>query len=268
MDANLRSRLATAGVGIPMLVWLIGWGPPWLFSTVFFLFTAGALYEYFAMTLPGAWKQRLAGNVIGAALAFAVIRYGQSAALQYLGAALVLALSAILVFRQRLVKKINLIVWTLLGVFYIGYLVPFVILLFRRPDGRAWTAWLLFVIMAGDSAGYFVGRRFGKKKLAPALSPGKTVAGAWGNLLGALIVGLMGAALLLRPVSWLEIALLSLALAVLGQIGDLFESWIKRVSAVKDSGSVLPGHGGLLDRLDSLIFPAAFTTAYLRMFHS
>jgi phosphatidate cytidylyltransferase len=128
--------------------------------------------------------------------------------------------------------------------------------------------WLLFVIMAGDSAAYFIGRRFGKRKLAPSLSPGKTVAGAWGHLLASLIAGLAGAALVLQEYSWLEITLLSLALAVLGQVGDLFESWLKRLSAVKDSGSLLPGHGGLLDRLDSLIFPAVFTTAYLRMFHS
>jgi len=65
----------------------------------------------------------------------------------------------------------------------------------------------------------------------------------------------------------LEVALLSLALGMLGQLGDLFESWIKRVFAVKDSGSLLPGHGGLLDRLDSLIFPAVFTTPYLKVFH-
>jgi len=126
----------------------------------------------------------------------------------------------------------------------------------------------LLVVMAGDSAAYFIGRRFGKRKLAPTLSPGKTVAGAWGYLLGAVIVGLAVAALVLREFSWVEILLLSSVLAVLGQAGDLFESWIKRLSAVKDSGSILPGHGGLLDRLDSLIFPAVFTTAYLRIFHS
>jgi phosphatidate cytidylyltransferase len=128
--------------------------------------------------------------------------------------------------------------------------------------------WLLFVIMAGDSAAYFMGRCFGKRKLAPSLSPGKTIAGAWGYLLGSLVVGLAGAALVLKEYAWLEIMLLSLALAALGQVGDLFESWIKRLSAVKDSSNILPGHGGLLDRLDSLIFPAVFTTAYLRMFHS
>ncbi|HMA80507.1 MAG TPA: phosphatidate cytidylyltransferase, partial [Candidatus Binatia bacterium] len=79
--------------------------------------------------------------------------------------------------------------------------------------------------------------------------------------------GLAAATLLLDQLSWFEVVFLSLALGILGQLGDLFESWIKRVFAVKDSGRLLPGHGGLLDRLDSLIFPAVFTTAYLRVFH-
>jgi phosphatidate cytidylyltransferase len=77
----------------------------------------------------------------------------------------------------------------------------------------------------------------------------------------------LGAVLLFQRFSWLEILALAVTLAILGQLGDLFESWLKRVFAVKDSGSILPGHGGLLDRLDSLIFPAVFTTTYLRFFH-
>jgi phosphatidate cytidylyltransferase len=156
----------------------------------------------------------------------------------------------------------------LLGGFYIGYLVPFIILLFERAHGRAWVCWLLFVIMAGDSSGYFIGRRFGKKKLAPAISPGKTVQGAWGYLAGTIVIGLSGGALLLSQMAWVEMFLLSLTVGVLGQLGDLFESSVKRAFAVKDSGSLLPGHGGLLDRLDSLIFPAVFTTTYLRIFQS
>jgi phosphatidate cytidylyltransferase len=268
VDANLKARLATAAVGIPALVWLIAWGPPWLFATCFFMLTVGALYEYFAMTFPQAWPQRLAGNAFGVALALAVVLSGQSAAVEYSGVTLVLLFSASLFFREKFPEQANPLFRTLFGGLYVGYLTPFVVLLFRRPDGRAWMGWLLFVVMAGDSAAYFIGRRFGKRKLAPTLSPGKTVAGAWGYLFGAVIVGLAGAALLLKEFSWLEILLLSSALAGLGQAGDLFESWIKRLSAVKDSGSLLPGHGGLLDRIDSLIFPAVFATAYLRMFHS
>ena len=268
MDANLKARIATAAVGIPLLVWLIAWGPPWLFATVFFMLTVGALYEYFAMTFPQAWQLRFAGNAFGVALALAVILSGQSMAIEYFGAALVSVFSASLFFHEKLTARTNTLVRTLLGGLYIGYLTPFVVLLLRRPEGRAWMGWLLFVIMSGDSAAYFIGRRYGKRKLAPGLSPGKTLAGAWGYLLGAVIVGLAGAAVVFKEFSWLEILLLSLALGVLGQVGDLFESWLKRLSAVKDSGSLLPGHGGLLDRLDSLIFPAVFTTSYLRMFHS
>jgi len=268
VNANLKARIATALVGIPLLVVLIAWGPPWLFTMVFFILTMGALDEYFAMTFPQAWRQRLAGNAFGVALTLAVILSSQSAAVEYFGAALVLMFCASLFFRAKLTAQANPFLKILFGGLYIGYLIPFVVLLLRRPDGRAWMGWLLFVIMAGDSTAYFIGRCFGKRKLAPALSPGKTVAGAWGYLLGSLSVGLAGAALVLKEFSWLEIMLLSLALAVLGQVGDLFESWIKRLSAVKDSGSLLPGHGGLLDRLDSLIFPAVFTTSYLRIFHS
>jgi len=268
VDANLKARIATAAVGIPLLVWLIAWGPPWLFATFFFTLTLGALYEFFAMTFPRARPQQFAGIAFGGALAIGVVLSGQSAAVGYLGVSLVLCFSASLFFREKFSEQASPLLRTLFGGLYVGYLTPFVVLLFRRPDGRAWMGWLLLVVMAGDSAAYFIGRRFGKRKLAPTLSPGKTVAGAWGYLLGAVIVGLAVAALVLREFSWVEILLLSSVLAVLGQAGDLFESWIKRLSAVKDSGSILPGHGGLLDRLDSLIFPAVFTTAYLRIFHS
>ena len=93
------------------------------------------------------------------------------------------------------------------------------------------------------------------------------MAGAWAYVVGSALAGFFGAAFLVRELTWPEALFLSVILSVLGQLGDLFESWIKRSCAVKDSGVLLPGHGGLLDRLDSLIFPAVFTTAYLKVFH-
>jgi phosphatidate cytidylyltransferase len=268
VDANLRSRLATAAVGIPLLVWIIGWGPSWLFSGLFLFLTAGALHEYFAMTFPDAWRKQLAGVAFGIGLALIVVFYGEAKVIPALGVFLVLLFSLSLFFRVNAAARLGWLARMLLGGFYIGYLVPFIVLLFDRADGRAWVCWLLFVIMAGDSSGYFIGRRFGKKKLAPAISPGKTVQGAWGYLAGAIIIGLSGAALLFRQMGWLEVLFLSLTVGVLGQLGDLFESSVKRAFAVKDSGAMLPGHGGLLDRLDSLIFPAVVTTTYLRIFQS
>ena len=220
------------------------------------------------MTFPRAWRRRLGGDAFGAVLALTVMLSAPSAAIEYFGAVLVLAFSAILLCREKLAPKLTPSLKALLGGLYVGFLIPFVVLLFRRPDGRAWIGWLFVVIMAGDSAAYFIGKRFGKRKVAPLLSPGKTVAGVWGYLVAAVVVGAAGALLLFNEYSWLEISLVALALGILGQVGDLFESWLKRLAAVKDAGSVLPGHGGLLDRLDSLIFPAVFATAYLRIFHS
>jgi phosphatidate cytidylyltransferase len=268
VDANLRLRFITAGVGVPLLVWLIGWSPPWLFSGFVFMLTVGALLEYFSMAFPNGGKARVAGIVFGVGLALAVTHYGESAGPQGFGVLLLLGFSLGLVFRQRLAHWLGPLSKALLGGFYVGYLIPFIILLFRLPAGRAWLGWLTFVIMAGDSTAYFVGRRFGKQKLAAAISPGKTIEGACGYLAGVSIVGLVGGVMILGDVWWVEVLSLALVLGILGQVGDLFESWIKRLYGVKDSGTILPGHGGLLDRLDSLVFPAVFTSAYLRIFHS
>jgi phosphatidate cytidylyltransferase len=108
----------------------------------------------------------------------------------------------------------------------------------------------------------------GKRKLYPRISPGKTVVGSLGSLGASVLAGLLGVMFLTFDVHWAEVLMLSLILSFLGQLGDLFESWIKRVFSVKDAGRILPGHGGLLDRLDSLIFPAVFTTYYVRLLHS
>jgi phosphatidate cytidylyltransferase len=181
---------------------------------------------------------------------------------------LLLAFAVNFFLRGTIEERMQHLLWTLLGGFYVGFLVPHWILLFHRPDGRAWVFFVLLVIMSGDTFAYFIGRRFGKTKLAPAISPAKTVAGAWGYVVGGTLLGCGGAWLLFDEFSVLDAVLLSIMLSVLGQIGDLFESWIKRVFAVKDSGALVPGHGGVLDRLDSLIFPAVFMTIYLRYFHT
>ena len=268
MDTDLSRRLVTAFAGIPLLVLLIGWGPPLLFSSVFFLLTVVALREYFAMAFPQRWQDQSMGIAFGMAVSCAVFLNEVLDSAAWLSAVLLIGFAAYLFTAGNLVERLNRLLLTLLGGFYIGYLFPQWVLLFRQPDGRAWVFWLLLVVMVGDTVAYFVGRRFGTRKLAPEISPGKTVAGAWGYVAAAIVAGLIGAAVLFEQILWREIFALSLATSILGQIGDLFESWIKRVFAVKDSGNLLPGHGGLLDRVDSLIFPAVFTATYLRAFHS
>jgi phosphatidate cytidylyltransferase len=220
------------------------------------------------MAFPQSWQDQCMGIAFGTAISCAVFLNEGLDAATWLSAVLLIGFAAYLFTAGKPVERLNRLLFTLLGGFYIGYLFPQWVLLFRQPHGRAWVFWVLLVVMVGDTVAYFVGRTFGTRKLAPEISPGKTVEGAYGYVAGAILAGLIGATFLFEQILWPEIFALSLATSILGQIGDLFESWIKRAFAVKDSGNLLPGHGGLLDRLDSLIFPAVFTTTYLRVFHS
>jgi phosphatidate cytidylyltransferase len=267
MDANLSLRLGTAVIGIPLLIWLVGWGAPWLFAAVLFVLTVAALREFFTMAFPKRPLRQLLGVLFGLALATTVFLEDALGGATWLGLLFLILFSAYLLAPGELTERLQGLLLTTLGGLYAGFLLPHLVLLFRGADGRAWTFWLLSVVMVGDSAAYFIGRSFGARKLAPEISPGKTIAGAWGYLAGAALAGMVAAVMLLQRFSWPEILLLSLIVGVLGQFGDLFESWLKRVFAVKDSGSLLPGHGGLLDRLDSLIFPVVFTSTYLKVFH-
>jgi len=265
VDRNLKARIATAAVGLPLLAWLVGWGSPWLFSVTVFLLTLAALSEYFTMVYPGNPSQKWCGVVFGSAIALTVMGAASSAAAHWLSFLLMVLFASVLWSHGQLAERFNRLSWMLLGGFYIGFLVPQLALLFPLNDGRAWVAFVFVVIMAGDSSAYFIGKRFGKRKLAPELSPSKTVEGAIAYTIGSVIIGMGAKMLLPLPVGLLEVILLSLVLSVLGQLGDLFESLIKRAFIVKDSGALLPGHGGVLDRLDSLIFPVVFATFYLKV---
>jgi phosphatidate cytidylyltransferase len=154
-----------------------------------------------------------------------------------------------------------------LGLLYVPYLLGHFFWLRQLPQGTFWLLWLLLVIFAGDTGAYYAGRWFGVKKLYPQVSPGKTLAGSLGGLVTSLAAG-TGFGLWF-PLATNAVILVGLALlvAVIGQFGDLFESMLKRRAQVKDASSILPGHGGLLDRLDSLCFTGAIFF-YLRLFIS
>jgi phosphatidate cytidylyltransferase len=246
---------------------LIGWSPSWLFAIVLFSLTAAALHEYFALAFPERRTDQSIGLGFGLLLSAGVFFSERLDFATWAATLFVIVFSTHLLAPGSLEERLRRLLFTLLGGVYVGLLLPHWLLVFQHSDGRAWVFWLLGVVMVGDTAAYFIGRRLGVRKLAPEISPGKTVEGAWAYTAGAVIAGLAGAQFLFDQVNWAEIFVLALLVGVLGQLGDLFESWLKRVFAVKDSSQLLPGHGGLLDRLDSLIFPAVFTGAYLKVFH-
>lgn len=154
-----------------------------------------------------------------------------------------------------------------LGLLYVPFLLGHFFWIWQLAQGNLWLLWFLLVIFAGDTGAYYCGRWFGVKKLYPQVSPGKTVAGSLGGLVASVAAGI-GFGLWLPLVASFPVLIgLAFLAAVVGQFGDLFESMLKRRAQVKDASSILPGHGGLLDRLDSLSFTGAILF-YARLFIS
>ena len=267
MSIQIIPRVVTALVAIPPLVLIVGWGSAWQFSLLVFLVTVGALCEYFLMAFPRHPRERTLGIGLGVLMAIGMLVPKLSDSGFWPAGIIVAAFSVYLFLGKDLAGRYQHLGWTLLGTLYIGYLFPHIVYLHRAPEGRRWVFFVLLVAMVGDTAGYLVGSAVGKRKLAPKISPAKTVEGTLGAAGASVLFGLLAGSFLLSSRSWVEIFVLCLILNALAQTGDLFESWVKRVFSVKDSGVLLPGHGGLLDRLDSLIFPVVFATLYLRLMH-
>jgi len=151
--------------------------------------------------------------------------------------------------------------WTMAGILYVGWLLSHLVALRGLDDGRNWVFLALFATFASDTAAFFVGRALGRHRLAPRISPGKTWEGTIAGFLGAIIVSLLFTMLL--PISYWQAVLLGFLVSLFGQLGDLAESLLKRNMGVKDSGRLLPGHGGFLDRIDSVVFAGVVVYYYV-----
>jgi phosphatidate cytidylyltransferase len=255
---NLKRRLGTAAVAIPLLLLALFRAPAVVMVAVVGFAALVALHEFFRLLEARALHpQRPIGVLLFAALFLDIARpdgphppFWPLATLLLLGRALV---------RPDLQSAIPSAAGTLLGAVYLGALGGTVAAL-RTLDPIGDGAWrltlLLVVIMGSDTAAFFVGHALGRHRLAPQVSPGKTVEGAIGGILGGVAGALAVVALGLPQVPLLAAGALGALVAGLGILGDLDESLLKRWAGVKDSGVLFPGHGGMLDRLDSLLFGA------------
>lgn len=197
-----------------------------------------------------------AGGLLAASMAFAT----PAASIAVL-VVLLLASCILFLFRyQRLDAVIQQLACLVLGLLYVPLLLGHLTWLHALEYGKLWIFFVMFLVMASDSLAYFSGIRFGRRKLYPAISPNKSVEGALGGLLGGVLAALAVRALFFPALGMFDALLLGVGLGAASQLGDLFESMLKRSFGVKDSGDLIPGHGGLLDRLDSLLF--AYPLAY------
>ncbi len=261
--------MLTAAVALPLLILLILKGSFFLFSCFVLLLSFLGLAEFFRMALPERKLEGTAASLVGALLPLAFICHDP---LRFLFAvtAFVLLTALLFLFRFREIKAAaGETALLLMGFLYVPLLLGHLMLLRGLPHGIQWIFLLLVIVMSGDSGAYYVGCNFGKRKLYPAVSPNKSVEGAAGGLAGSLAGALIARATFFPELTVADSVITALLLGVLGQLGDLFESLLKRSFGVKDSGAIVPGHGGILDRLDSILFaaPAAFYYAVFVFMH-
>ncbi|MGB4599328.1 MAG: phosphatidate cytidylyltransferase [Trichlorobacter sp.] len=244
---------------LPIVILTIIKGSPWHFALLLALFTFVGLLEFFAMALPDRKGELLPFALYGALTLFApLLSDGRLVVMLCAGSFLLTALHFLFRLRdlQTVARDISLVATAYL---YIPFLLVHLVLLRLLPDGSSWLLLIMLIVMTNDSAAYYIGSAIGKHRLYPAVSPKKSIEGALGGLLGSLGGTLLAKFTFFSSLSYADAVLAALLIGTIGQLGDLFESLLKRSFGVKDSGSILPGHGGVLDRLDSIIFAAPVT---------
>ena len=261
----LRKRVVTALWGVPLIIAAVWFDEPlpW-FTLLVALWGLLAVLEFYRITaVSKSWSLAIFG-IIWTLLFILCPQFDWSFWI-LLASAIVISLSLTL-FQHKRAAFISW-VWSLAGVLYVGWLLSFLVLL-RLEAGREWVFLAILATFGSDTAAYFIGRAWGRHRMAPRISPGKTWEGAIAGLFGAIIISL----LFTLPAPWRlplgfgEAVLLGVLISVFGQIGDLLESWIKRRGGVKDSGSLMPGHGGLLDRMDSILLAGVVVSLYYMFF--
>jgi phosphatidate cytidylyltransferase len=264
----LKYRVITGAVGVPLVILAIWFGDPWPWFTL--LIAAAALagtYEFYHMA---NFNRREPLLYLGLLWALALVLSPHYRSLDVLPIVITATMLISLIWLLCRPSKEGAFrnwAWTIVGALYVGWMLSYWLSLRGLEDGRNWVYLAMLTTFANDTGAFFIGRARGKHKLAPAISEGKTWEGAIGGLMCA-VVGAVVIATVLNLISpftfrYWQIILLGFLVGLFAQLGDLVESLLKRNMGVKESGNLLPGHGGILDRFDSLIFVGAVVYYYV-----
>jgi len=244
---------------VPPVVLLIDLGRPAVLHLMVLLASFFGLREYYNLALPHSkWIERAVGIGLGLILSI-IISFGDLKEISPFFVLALLILSILFMATSKdlssTISKMGII---LFGILFIGFLLAYVSVIRNMTNGRIWVLFLIATIWAGDISALLSGSFLGRHKLYPKISPNKTFEGLGGAIVGSIIVALAFSLLFIPHLEKGHCILLAIGLGIFGQLGDFTESLLKRSAQVKDSGTLIPGHGGMLDRIDSFLFSAPF----------
>jgi len=265
--SNLATRLLTAAIGGPIILALLYFGPAWGWMAFVACAAVIGAYELFGMTHPQDGVSRVVATAMSVGILVALWFFTSDArVLLTIMMVCPLVAMALTLWRLGDMKTAALrVMAATFGPIYLGGGLGAIAMLRRDAgsDGPGYVVLALMLSWLSDTGGYFAGRFLGKHKLYPAVSPKKTVEGSLGGLVGGVVGALLGHFFYLRSMPLVDALLLGLVGSGLGQVGDLGESLLKRSSGVKDSGGIVPGHGGILDRVDALLVTGVVSYLYV-----
>ncbi|PIP35786.1 MAG: phosphatidate cytidylyltransferase [Desulfobacterales bacterium CG07_land_8_20_14_0_80_52_14] len=265
-----KARWITGLTALPFLVGLISWGGVTLFMLVVAAVSILGVHESFRLLFSGHGSRDFESDPgpAGPGIPLRILAYGAGPLILYgafRGAPLMMIFYALNLMIAGLIamtqfdgegKVLEPVFRQTFTVLYVPVLLAFLVLIRNGDKGAVWIYLMLAVVFAGDIGAFYVGTYFGKHKLCPSISPKKTIEGGVGGLASNLVVGLLMKIIFLPELPLGLSVVFFITLGIAAQMGDLFESMLKRAAKVKDSGGIFPGHGGLLDRIDALLFAA------------
>lgn len=255
-------RVVTVVPLVPIIVWMMFAGPRWLWQAFILTAVAIAGYELMSMKVPSSRGLRAWGSGSSVLFAYTIISLNSATALYGVVLLIILGAMAWSLLQEDPLHNASVRVGWLLGTpIYVGGSLASVALVRDFPPSGAWVFLAMALAWGSDTSAYFVGRKFGKTKLAPRISPKKTLEGAAGGLAASVVCAVI-ISFFIPKLLFSDAIALGIIAGAAGQAGDLWVSVLKRSSGVKDAGGILPGHGGILDRADALAFTAPATWAY------
>lgn len=261
------SRIIVALIFIPFFVLLVRYLPPYAFFILILSAIILGQYEFYSiLSKDGIQPSKIIGIPLGALSAFLFYRGDVSVINLFIIVGIFLVTITRLISKRDIKKAFADVSITFFGIFFLAWLMGYQIMLRNLEEGRDLILLLYAIIWVGDSAAYFIGNNLGRHKLAPVVSPKKTWEGAIAGLIAGLCMAFIAKFSFFYLLDYMDCLVLGSGLSLLGQLGDISESMFKRGGEVKDSSRLIPGHGGILDKMDSLLYSSPALYYYYKFF--